>query len=92
VQWKGNADQWVMGARAAGWNVSTSPHVPSIIVLMPSVQGASAFGHVAVAESVVNSSTVHTSNMNWVQNGGGWNKVSYANFTVGPGVYFIWHR
>jgi surface antigen len=92
VQWKGNADQWVTGAREAGWNVSTSPHVSAIIVLMPYVQGAGAYGHVAVVESIVNSSTVHSSNMNWVQNGGGWNKVSYANFTVGPGVYFIWHK
>jgi len=40
VTWKDNANQWVASARAAGWNVSTSPHVPSIIVLMPYVQGA----------------------------------------------------
>ncbi len=91
VPWNGNADQWVAGARAAHWNVSQTPHVPSIIVLMPGVQGASSYGHVAVVESMVNSTTVHTSNMNWYANGGGWDKVSYVDFTTGSGVYFVWH-
>lgn len=61
------------------------------MVLMPGVQGASQVGHVAVVESLVNSTTVRTSNMDWYINGGGLNKVSYANFTTGSGVYFIWH-
>jgi surface antigen len=91
VSWSGNADQWVAGARGAGWNVSQTPHVPSIIVLMPGVQGASSYGHVAVVESMVNSTTVHTSNMNWYANGGGFDVESYQDFTVGSGVYFIWH-
>jgi len=94
VPWNGNADQWVAGARSAGWNVSQTPHVPSIIVLMPGVQGASNYGHVAVVENLVTAATpttVHTSNMNWYANGGGWDKVSYVDFTVGSGVYFVWH-
>jgi surface antigen len=94
VPWSGNANQWVAGARGAGWNVSTSPHVPSIIVLMSGVQGASSYGHVAVVESIVAGAapvTVHTSNMNWYANGGGWDVVSYQDFTVGSGVYFVWH-
>lgn len=90
VTWIGNAYQWADGARQAGWNVSTSPHIPSIVVLMPGVQGASGYGHVAVAEKLVNSTTVSTSNMNWFTNGGGFNIVSYYNFSAGPGVYFIW--
>lgn len=89
VTWRGNAYQWAAGARAAGWNVSQTPHVPSIIVLMPGVQGASGYGHVAVVESA-SGNTVHTSNMNWYTNGGGWDKVSYYDFTAGSGVYFIW--
>lgn len=96
VSWIGDADQWAIGAKAAGWNVSTSPHVPSIIVLMPYIQGAYGVGHVAVVESVNDSVTpeiVHTSNMNWYANGGSWGHVSYADFTVGTGgVYFIWHK
>lgn len=89
VSWSGNADQWVAGARSAGWNVSQTPHVPSIIVLMPGVQGASSYGHVAVVESA-SGNTVHTSNMNWYSNGGGWDIVSYFDFTTGSGVYFVW--
>lgn len=95
VPWSGNANQWVAGARAAGWNVSDSPHVPSIIVLMAGIQLASSYGHVAVVESIVAGAspvTVHTSNMNWYNNGGGWDIVSYEDFTVGSGVYFVWHK
>ena len=91
VAWNGNADQWLAGAQKAGWHYSQTPHVPSIIVLMAGVQGASAYGHVAVVESLVNSTTVHTSNMNWYANGGGFDKVSYVDFTTGPGVWFVWH-
>lgn len=94
VPWSGNANQWVAGARGAGWTVSTSPHVPSIIVLMAGVQGASSYGHVAAVENIVAGAspvTVHTSNMNWYANGGGWDVVSYQDFTVGSGVYFVWH-
>ena len=90
VCWTGNANQWVAGARAAGWHVSNSPHLPSILVLMPYVQGASAYGHPAVVENLVNATTVRTSNMNWAASGGGFGKVSYVNFTIGAGVYFIW--
>lgn len=89
VTWRGNAYQWADGARAAGWHVSQTPHVPSILVLMPGVQGASGYGHVAVVESA-SGNTVHTSNMNWYANGGGWDKVSYYDFTAGSGVFFIW--
>ena len=92
VSWNGNADQWMAGARAAGWNVSQSPHVPSIIVLMPDVQLASSYGHVAVVEKVINSTTVYTSDMNWWANGGGWDIVSYVDFNVGSGVWFVWHN
>jgi surface antigen len=89
VTWLGNAYQWADGARLAGWHVSTSPHVPSIIVLMPGVQGASGYGHVAVVESASGSS-VYTSNMNWYADGGGWDIESHYTFTAGSGVYFIW--
>lgn len=94
VPWSGNANQWVIGARGAGWNVSSSPHVPSIIVLM-GVEGANpTYGHVAVVESIVAGATpvtVHTSNMNWYANGGGWDVESFQDFTVDPGaVYFVW--
>lgn len=96
VAWSGNADQWVAGAQKAGWDVAQTPppSVPSIIVLMPYVQGASGYGHVAVVTGIVPNSNpmiVHTSNMNWWANGGGWDRVSEVDFTVGVGVWFIWH-
>lgn len=90
VTWLGNAYQWAQGASEAGWHVSSSPHIPSIVVLQPGVQGASGYGHVAVAEKLVNSTTVETSNMNWYTNGGGWDIVSDYDFSTGPGVSFIW--
>jgi surface antigen len=91
VAWKGHPYQWVTGARAAGWHVSPMPHASSIMVLMPYVQGAGGYGHVAVVEGINADGSVHTSDMNWFINGGDWDKVSYADFTAGAGVYFIWH-
>lgn len=90
VTWTGNAYQWAQGARLAGWNVSSQPHVPSIIVLQAGVQGASGFGHVAVVESINADGSAHTSNMNFYANGGGFDRVSYYDFRPGSGVSFIW--
>jgi surface antigen len=91
VSWIGNPDQWVVGARAAGWYVSTQPHIHSIIVLMPHVQLAGPYGSVGVVESIISNAVVHTSLMNWYNDGGGWDKLSFYDFNVGTGVYFIWH-
>jgi surface antigen len=90
VQWTGNADQWFLGAQKAGWDYAQKPPIgiPSIIVLMPYVQEAGWLGHVAVVESQTGN-VVHTSNMNWGY--GGSTHVEYVDFTLGPGVYFVWH-
>jgi len=89
VPWLGNAYQWSYGAAASGWVVSSTPKVPSIIVLQPGVQGAGGYGHVAVVERINSDGSVYTSNMNWYSNGG-WDIVSYVTFTRGPGVSFVW--
>lgn len=91
VQWTGNADQWFLGAQKAGWDYAQTPPpgVPSIIVLMPYVQGAGWLGHVAVVESQTGN-VVHTSNMNWGY--GGSTHTESVDFTIGPGVYFVWHK
>jgi surface antigen len=91
VQWTGNADQWFLGAQKAGWDYGQTPPpgVPSIIVLMPYVQLAGGVGHVAVVESI-SGNVVHTSNMNWGY--GGWTHTEMVDFTLGPGVYFVWHK
>jgi surface antigen len=91
VPWLGNAYQWAAGAAASGWVVSSTPRVPSIIVLQPGVQGAFGVGHVAVVERINSDGSVYTSNMNMYANGGGWDIVSYATFTPGPGVSFVWY-
>lgn len=92
VQWTGNADQWFQGAKEAGWDYGQTPPpagTPSIIVLMPYVQGAGGLGHVAVVESQ-SGNVVHTSNMNWGY--GGWTHTENVDFTIGSGVYFVWHK
>ena len=90
VPWGGDAWEWASGASAYGWNVSSSPHVPSIIVLQPGVQGAGGFGHVAVVTAINGNGSVTTSTMNWYAGGGGWDRVSTWVFNPGPGVSFVW--
>jgi surface antigen len=87
VTWSGNASYWAIGAAGAGWVVSSTPHVPSIIVLQPGVQGAGADGHVGVVESINSDGTVHTSNWNVV----GWGVFSWEDYSSGSGVQYIWH-
>lgn len=89
VNWVGNAYQWAYGARASGWIVSSTPHVPSIIVLQPYTQGAGYYGHVAVVERINSDGSVYTSNFNWYANGG-YDRLSYWTFNTGPGVSFVW--
>ena len=90
VPWLGNADEWAYGASGSGWIVSSTPRVPSIIVLQPYVEGASYLGHVAVVEKINSNGSVYTSNYNWYANGG-YDVLSYWTFTPGPGVSFVWH-
>lgn len=87
VSWTGNAATWVSGATSARWNVSSTPHVPSIIVLQPNVQGAGAgSGHVAVVEKLNSDGSVATTNWNVA----GWGVFSWRTYQTGPGVSFIW--
>ena len=90
VPWLGNAYQWFYGASASGWIVSSKPHVPSIIVLQPGVEGAGGYGHVAIVEKINADGSVYTSDYNWYSNGG-WDILSYVTFYPGSGVSFVWH-
>ncbi len=87
VSWSGDAYQWATGAASAGWIVSSTPRVPSVIVLQPGVQGATGFGHVAVVEHINPDGSILTSNYNWSS----WNTLSYQTFWPGSGVSFLWH-
>jgi surface antigen len=89
VAWLGNADEWAVGAADAGWVVSSTPHVHSIIVLQPYVEGAGGYGHVAVVESIPSAGVVSASNWNWA---GNWGITTYVNFTYPmAGVSFVWY-
>ncbi len=89
VPWLGNAAQWLNGAVENGWVVSGTPHVPSIIVLQPWVQGAGYYGHVAIVEKINNDGSVVTSNWNWA---GNWAHTTDVTFYAGPGVTFVWYQ
>ena len=90
VPWRthANAWEWTARARQFGWHVSRLPTVGSIINLQPWVQGAYGLGHVAVVERVLRNGHVIASTMNW--GAYPW-RVTYVQFTPGPGVTFI-HR
>lgn len=90
IPWLGNAYQWAYQAPAYGWTLSTTPNPrgTSIMVFSPYAEGAGAYGHVAVVESVNSDGSVTTSNWNW---GGAWATLSYRTFYPGPGVSFIWY-
>jgi surface antigen len=87
VPWLGNANAWPSQAAAYGWVVSATPHIPSIMAFAPYVQGAGAYGHVAIAESM-NGNDITTSNWNA---GGAWATTTYQINHPGPGVYFLYY-
>ncbi len=88
VPWttQSNAWQWTARAYNFHWHVSGAPSVGAIVDLQPWVQGAYSLGHVAVVERVLQNGHVIASNMNW---GIYYWKVTYVEFTPGPGVSFL---
>lgn len=88
VPWRmqANAWQWVARAYQFGWRVSSRPSPGAIVVLQPWVEGAYGLGHVAVVERILQNGHVIASNMSW-----GWYpwRVTYVQFTPGPGVSFV---
>jgi surface antigen len=91
VEWTGNAYQWAYNASLhPGWVVSSTPHVPSIVVFQPGVQYSSPlYGHVGVLEGINPDGSLSTSNMNVY--GYGFGAVAYLTNYAGPGVSFVWH-
>jgi len=88
VPWRTQANAWQWRARATefGWHVSVRPIIGSILVLQPSVQGASRLGHVAVVEWMNRDGSFIASSMNW---GARRAAVTQWKFFPGPGVSFI---
>jgi surface antigen len=68
--WYGDAGDWIDGARASGWNISSVPQVDTIMVLPRNDQGSGALGHVAWVLGIENDgTTVDVRSMNWVGRG-----------------------
>lgn len=90
IPWKGNANEWSGNAsKYSGWSVSSTPKVPSIVVLQAGVQLAdSTYGHVAIAEKLNADGTVKTSDQNWA--GITYPNTTYVNFKPGSGVSFVY--
>jgi surface antigen len=89
VAWTGDAYAWPAGASANGWDVSTQPHVPSIIALPPGDQGAGAYGHVAIVESINSDGSLNVSTWNWGANPGA--VTSYITLQADGYASFIWY-
>jgi surface antigen len=92
VPWKANANGWASGAKGSqGWNVSSTPVVPSIICLQAGVQLADpTYGHVGVVSSINANGTVTTTDLNWGLTQAQRSQVSTVTFTPGAGVSFIY--
>lgn len=61
----GNALDWASSAAGHGWTVVTTPHLDSIVVFQPGVQGAEApYGHVAWVTAVYSNGKFQIEEMN----------------------------
>lgn len=83
----GNASNWAASASQAGFNVNNTPEVGAIFQSTPGQNGAGAYGHVGVVESVNPNGTLTVSEMNW---NGGVNVKSYRTI-YNPGSYNYIH-
>jgi len=68
--WYGDAGDWIDGATASGWRVSSTPQVNTIMVLPRGDQGSGALGHVAWVLGIEDdAATVDVRSMNWTGRG-----------------------
>ena len=72
----GNASNWAYSANQAGFNVDHTPEVGAVFQSGPGQNGAGAYGHVGVVESINSNGSVTVSEMNW---NGGVNVKSYIH-------------
>ncbi|MCM6769789.1 CHAP domain-containing protein [Weissella paramesenteroides] len=61
----GNASAWPSSATAAGHTVNSTASVGAVAYFAPGVGGASAYGHVAVVDSVNSDGTITISEANY---------------------------
>lgn len=83
----GNASNWAYSANQAGFNVNHTPEVGAVFQSGPGQNGAGAYGHVGVVESINSNGSVTVSEMNW---NGGVNVKSYRTIS-NPNSYNYIH-
>jgi surface antigen len=68
--WYGDAGDWIDGARASGWHLSSQPQANSIIAMPPDDQGSGPLGHVGWVLGIEDdNTTVDVRSMNWTGRG-----------------------
>ena len=83
----GNASNWAYSANQAGFNVDHTPEVGAVFQNGSGQNGAGAYGHVGVVESINSNGSVTVSEMNW---NGGVNVKSYRTIS-NPNSYNYIH-
>lgn len=83
----GNASNWAYSANQAGFNVDHTPEVGAVFQSGSGQNGAGAYGHVGVVESINSNGSVTVSEMNW---NGGVNVKSYRTIS-NPNSYNYIH-
>jgi surface antigen len=81
----GNADEWAEEAERAGWHTTETPTANSIVVFQPGVDEANElFGHVAWVNVVNSDGTINITEMNNINNPGGWWSRSHLKVETQP--------
>jgi len=84
----GNAKDWATNCSKYGWENSSTPSAPSVMCFQPGIQlSDTVYGHVAVVESIIDATTVMTSNLNYMGDQKNVQNVQFKTNT--PGVSFI---
>ena len=87
IPWGGNADHWLVAAKAAGFTESATPAVGSVAVWLAYNGGAFGLGHVAWVVAVYPDGSFALTEMNWNGNGGGYDRVDYRVVPNTPASY-----
>ncbi|KAJ9070792.1 hypothetical protein DSO57_1003655 [Entomophthora muscae] len=86
TMFNGDATDWdVLAREKPEWSVSTTPSVPSIIVMKNWLPNVEKEGHVGVVESINQDGSVCTSNWNFPT----LMHIGMRNVKPGPGIFFI---
>ena len=79
---RGNANQWLANARAAGYTVTSTPKAGAV-----GISNSGPWGHAVWVEYVTNGGKVHISQYNARNEATGWRSGEYSEQDVLPGAY-----